>query len=160
GHTVPDADFRSDQRGQAYTYYLSNMTPQWQPFNGGIWSTLEKYTREWAKKYGSVQVITGTIFDTDRMQPTKRIAVATHYFKIVLREANDNEITALAFLLPHWKSGRPPGAKKKPEEVLDAHLVSIRDIHERVGVDLLPNLNASATQRLESLAASELWPRN
>ena len=171
GHTVPDADFRSSQRGQAYTYYLSNMTPQWQSFNGGIWARLEKNTRDWAKKFGSVQVISGAIFDkdgdgrpdapgdADRMQPTKRVAVPTHYFRVLLRQ-DGTQLVAIALLLPHWKTGRPPGPKKPPDQVLADHLVSIKDIRERVGVDLLPNLAPDTKAQLESAVASELWPRN
>src|SRR5438094_2698686 len=49
GHSAPDNDFRHSSRAQAYTYYLSNMTPQWQRFNGGTWLALETYTRQAAK---------------------------------------------------------------------------------------------------------------
>ena len=66
----------------------------------------------------------------------------------------------MAFLLPHWKTGGPPGPKKPPDKVLADHLVPIKDIRERVGVDLLPNLDGATKQQLESGVASELWPRN
>ncbi len=171
GHSAPDADFRNDDRGRAYTYYLSNMTPQWQLFNGGIWARLEGYVRDWAKKYGEVHVISGAIFDKDedgrpdqasvaaRMPPADRVGVPTHYYKIVLRPTADGGIAAMAFLLPHWKDGHVPGTNDKPDEILTKSLVSIYDIRERVGVDLLPAINPESKDRLETSVASGLWPR-
>jgi hypothetical protein len=44
--------------------------------------------------------------------------------------------------------------------VLADHLVPIKDIRERVGVDLLPNLDATTKQQLESAVAAEFWPRS
>jgi hypothetical protein len=31
---------RQTERGQAHSYYLSNIAPQWQRFNDGIWAAL------------------------------------------------------------------------------------------------------------------------
>jgi endonuclease G len=172
GHTVPDADMRYAPEAQAYSYFLSNMSPQWQLFNGGIWSSLEVRVRDWAKTSETIYVITGPIFDkendskpdpasqAERMKPTKRVGVATHFFKIVLRKDSSGEWEALAFLLPHWKSGRPPGPKKKPEDILRGSLVSIRAIQERVGFDLLPGVTGDTKMRLEETVPADLWPRN
>lgn len=171
GHTVPDADFRVDPKGQAYTYDLSNMTPQWQAFNGGIWSALEGFTLDWAKQFKAVQVFSGSVFDADDdgrpdavadadlMKPTKRVGVSSHYYRIIVRD-DDGTLQALAFLLPHWKTGRPPGPKEKPEVVLTQHLTSIQEIRLRTGVDLFPDLEDEVKQVLEPAVASELWPRN
>jgi endonuclease G len=108
---------RQTERGQAHSYYLSNIAPQWQRFNDGIWAALEARVRDWARRHGAVQVIMGPPFDRDgdrrpdqpdeaeRMPPSGRVAVPTHFFKIVLRETQDGGVEALAILLPHWKEG-------------------------------------------------------
>jgi DNA/RNA endonuclease G (NUC1) len=135
GHSVPDSDVRLNKRGQAHSYYLSNIAPQWQRFNGGIWAALEARVRAWARRYGAVYVITGPVFDkdgdgrpdrpdqADRMPPDQRVAVPTHFFKIVLRGTPDGGVEALTVLLPHWRDGRSPGPLKSAETVLQEGLM-------------------------------------
>src|SRR5207245_4481856 len=129
GHSAPDNDFRHSARAQAYTYYLSNMTPQWQRFNGGTWLALETYTRQAAQTYGSVQVITGPLFAQrdDWMEPTKRVAVPQEYFRILLRQ-DGGAVRALVFILPNWKEGRPDGDTRRTAAILQDHLRSIKDV--------------------------------
>jgi hypothetical protein len=86
--------------------------------------------------------------------------VPTHFFKIVIRETQDGGVEALTVLLPHWRDGRPPGPLKSAETVLHEHLVSIKEVQELTGLDLLPFMETGLRERLERAVASELWPRN
>jgi len=56
---VPRDDMNRSSAAQANTFFLSNMAPQVNAFNGGIWSRLERLVRTYAKQYGAVQVLTG-----------------------------------------------------------------------------------------------------
>jgi DNA/RNA endonuclease G (NUC1) len=64
---------------------------------------------------------------------------------------------AQRFALPPRRAdyGRPE--VRAPDRLLEAHLVSIREIERLTGLDLLPRLDRAA---LKEAVASELWPRN
>jgi endonuclease G, mitochondrial len=46
GHLCPAADMKLNQTSMSETFFLSNMSPQVEGFNRGIWSTLEDQVRE------------------------------------------------------------------------------------------------------------------
>ena len=57
---------------------MSNMSPQYGRFNGGIWQRLENLGRSWAKEFETVYVTSGAIFDFDAEKGRDRDAdVAT-----------------------------------------------------------------------------------
>jgi len=167
GHMVPNADMNRSKVAQANTYFLSNMTPQYSRFNQGVWANFEGKVRNWAKKYDRIYVISGSVFDIDNdekfdavadaewKRPTKRVAIPSHYYKIVVRERPNGDLEPLAALLPH--------VKKDPadfDKFIGDHLVSIRDIGRRAGVDFFPDLATATRQVLEEAVASKLWPKN
>lgn len=160
GHQAPAGDQGLDQARLDETFYLSNMTPQRQRFNGGVWAELERRVRGWARRYGTIGVITGPVFhDPDEEDPARadgvvpvetigagRVAVPTHYFKVVVATV-DGQRRALAFLLPHVDT---------PAILADA-AVAIDTIEAKTGLDLLPELTPREATALESTAAA-LWP--
>ncbi len=167
GHTVPNADMNRSKATQANTYFLSNMTPQYSRFNQGVWASFEGKVRVWTKSYVRISIISGSVFDTDDdgkpdapadavfKRPTKRTAIPSHYYKILVRERADGEIETLAVLVPH--------VKKDPanfEKFLERNLVSIGEIKARTGMDFFPALPTATREALETAVASKLWPKN
>jgi endonuclease G len=160
GHQAPAGDQGLDQARLDETFYLSNMTPQRQRFNGGVWAELERRVRAWTRRYGVVGVITGPVFHdpaeeapatADGLVPLEavgsgRVSVPTHYFKVVVATI-DGQRRALAFLLPHVDA---------PQSVADG-VVSIDAIEARTGLDLLPELTPREATQLEATPAA-LWP--
>src|SRR5690349_21216006 len=84
---------------------MSNMSPQECRFNRGIWLSLESLSRVWAIEYGTIYITSGAIFDRDddkvrdndaesrRMTSNagkKRVAVPSHYYKIILRKDGES----------------------------------------------------------------------
>jgi endonuclease G len=61
GHLCPAADMAFDARAIDETFYMSNISPQRAPFNMGIWRELEELTRDWARKFKQVYVVTGPV---------------------------------------------------------------------------------------------------
>lgn len=60
GHLTAKADFIYIPQ-QEMTFYLVNIAPQWQTFNGGNWNTLEQNCRDVANKKGvNLIIYTGT----------------------------------------------------------------------------------------------------
>jgi len=48
GHLCPAADRRFSRKAFDETFYTSNISPQLNDFNAGIWNNLEQKTRYWA----------------------------------------------------------------------------------------------------------------
>ncbi|MCC7384637.1 MAG: DNA/RNA non-specific endonuclease [Deltaproteobacteria bacterium] len=162
GHQAPAANQRASQARNDETFFLSNMTPQLQALNGGIWERLEERVRDWAARFGTVWVLTGPMFydpqEEDRMTAdgaveyrvigAGEVSVPTHYFKIVVREEG-GALKAAAFAFEHRK--HPSGVD------LAKHLVSIDWVEARTGLDFMPDLSPEQERGLER-SPGELWP--
>ncbi|XP_073255219.1 endonuclease G, mitochondrial-like [Porites lutea] len=113
GHLAAAANHRSSQDSMCATFFLSNMSPQvGSGFNRDAWEHLEKYSRHLTRFYKNVYVITGPLFlpklEADNQLYVKykliginRIAVPTHFFKIILGETNDNQLEMQSYILPN-----------------------------------------------------------
>jgi DNA/RNA endonuclease G (NUC1) len=81
-----------------------------------------------------IYVISGSVFDQDGdgqrdadgdanlVQPTDRVAIPTHFYKIILHERPNGFIESMTFLLPHVDSS-PTFQQAKP--FLRNHLTNI-----------------------------------
>jgi endonuclease G len=167
GHTVPDADMGRSKVAQANTYFLSNMSPQTNNLNSGPWLWLERAVRDDAKQDGQVSVLSGSIFSEPvPTVPSCRMGIPARYYKVLVRTDPSGAPVALALMLPNQaeRFTLPP---RRPEDdrpevrasdrLLEAHLVSIREIERLTGLDLLPRLDQAA---LKEAVAAALWPRN
>ncbi|MEL7222548.1 MAG: DNA/RNA non-specific endonuclease, partial [Bacteroidota bacterium] len=59
GHMVPAADMAYDAVAMDETFLMSNISPQSRNFNQGIWRELEELTRDWAKKFKRLYIVSG-----------------------------------------------------------------------------------------------------
>jgi DNA/RNA endonuclease G (NUC1) len=149
---------------QANTFFLSNMSPQVNAFNGGIWSRLERLVREYAKQYGAVYVITGSVLQEPIQHlPSARVAIPSRFYKVMVRTSATDTPDVLAIVLPNlpFTSGPEATTAQKRSKAADAylavHTVSLKEIEHLTGLDLLPKLDAES---LKKAVAGELWPRN
>jgi len=171
GHMSPDAN-RTQNPAKDETYFLSNMVPQWGPFNSGMWSQLEARVRRWACSRGTVWVITGPLwYDPQEADPEKadghvkffsigpgKVAVPTHTFKIVLSKKAaappaQESWDALGFVMPN-REDFPKGT------YLPEYLKSIDWIEAHSGFDFFSDLNDSEETALESMTPWAIWPTN
>ena len=147
GHQLPSADRTASKELNATTFYGTNMTPQNNDFNGGIWSTLEEKVRAWAKKSDTLYVVTGCVvkdapyYVIDRSGAT--ITVPTAYFKAVLRyQANSTigygDYMAAGFWFEHKNYANSANAVKMQS-------ISISELETRLGYSLFVNLPDKAS---------------
>ena len=128
---------------------MSNMSPQYGSFNGGIWQQLEGLGRTWAKAYGTVHVTSGAIFDSDCDEGRDsdeevswvsggRVAVPTHFYKVFVRKKPDaSGWAAISFLLEH----EDKGSDGKVRERLENALVQLETIERHAEATFHPDLN-------------------
>lgn len=68
GHQAPSADFKSSDDLMKETFFLSNAVPQeGLGFNSGVWSSLERLTRNLVETRDEIVVITGPIYQSRKV---------------------------------------------------------------------------------------------
>ena len=157
GRLAAAANHRGDARAFRASYLLSNVAPQLgADFRATFWVALERRVRNWARGSDQLWVITGTLFlapegsseVTYKLIGERRIAVPTHFFKVLLWE-RDQSRAMQAFLVPH----KPLAADADPA----AFLVSVDHIEALSGLDFFPDLGEPTQARLEAAESDVLW---
>ena len=137
GHQLPSDDRQSSVEANKQTFYGTNIAPQLNDHNGGIWQNLEKYVRNVANASDTTYVVTGCVvadsqeFSTD--SDGKQITVPTAFFKAVLRyKASDSAPwTAAGFFTEH---------KKYSSNDLKPISMTIDELEKKTGLDFFVNL--------------------
>ena len=145
GHLAPAGDMTWSQESMDSCFLMSNISPQVPAFNQGIWQKLETKVRSWAKRYGSVWVVTGPVlekpsYEYKQIGSTNSIAVPQFYYKALLAKKKDSSYVSAAFLLPNEASSEP----------LSFFKISIDELEERTGLDFFPALEDSLEDEIES----------
>ena len=174
GHLVPNSDMKRTLRSMINTYMMSNMAPQHCNFNRGSWLVLEGLARHWAKENNKIYVITGAVFDRDgvggrdadsealRMisnNGDERVAVASHFYKILIHKQSDRSLKTLSILLPHHNEKLPSDSQEKEDFYIN-HIVSIDEIEQITGVNFLPDYeetNPAHAEEIKRSKAEGLW---
>lgn len=127
--------------------------------------------RTWAKDRREVYVISGSIFDRDGdgardddddpnkevTEPGSEVAVPSHFFKIVMTDAPNEGIDAIAIILPHQEFTFPTGALGIRDDELENHIETIREIEDVTGINFNPDVPDSVANVFETTPASDLW---
>ncbi len=147
GHQVPAGDMNFDARAMSETFLYSNISPQLEGFNGGVWRELEETSREWMRGKGNVYVVTGPIVGASpRRIGGNRVAVPRAFWRCMLSRGGES----VAFLVEHAVQTAP----------LANFRVSIDSIEAATGLDLFPELTHTATEALEASANGGSWPND
>lgn len=149
GHLVPAADRMFSDEAMLETFYLSNISPQSRNFNQGIWRELEELTRNWAKKYKELYVVTGPVLSVSPKGTIgdNEVSVPQAYFKVLL-DISEPEVKSIAFVIPNQVSYDP----------LFEFAVSIDEVETLTGIDFFAELlDESLEKELESSFNIDLW---
>lgn len=170
GHLVPRADMNRSRKAVINTFVLSNMMPQHDQFNRGIWGTFESLVRVWATQRGEIHVVTGPLFDADddgqpddpetiaRVAPLGNVGIPSHFFKIVLQELPNGFIESVAVILPHTDDEVPQALPTAEElELIAAGITSIDVIEALSGYDFFPDMAPRKQRAVERFVAPGLW---
>ena len=125
GHMSPAAVNTINTDVMSESFFLSNMVPQDQQNNRGIWRILELWVRDQAKVGGEFYVISGPIYDAG-YKSINGVGVPTRLYKIVIDAKTKKSI---AFILPN------AGA---PVKDLPKYTASIRDVEKATGINFNP----------------------
>lgn len=146
GHLAPAADMKWDAEVQRESFLLSNVSPQVNAFNGGIWKKLEDWCRGLARRRGSLWVVTGPIFPEDEEHAAigpNKVTVPKFFYKVVYDE---REGRMIGFVMPN-----------KANKNIYKFAVSVDEVEEATGLDFFSKLPTALQNRLESECDTRKW---
>ena len=144
GHQLPSADRLCCKEANKQTFYGSNLTPQLNGHNEGIWQALEDRVRTIANNSDTTYVVTGCMVkdsnETTRDSDGKKMSVPTHYFKALLRYSKSSTLaqwSAAGFYLEHKNYSKGSSGYD-----FKAVSVSIKELEELTGLNFFVHLPA------------------
>ena len=145
GHMCPAGDCKWDSEAMKESFLFTNICPQNHRLNKYEWNDLEILCRDWARKYGSIDIVCGPLFDgigEQKMIGRNRVWVPEKFFKVVLcRQGNPKAI--------YNNEG-----KKQPMK--DA-VSSVDEIETFTGIDFFPALDDKIENRIEAQSDLADW---
>lgn len=162
GHQVPSADRLCCWEANAQTFYGTNMTPQNNGHNGGIWQDIESYVRNIANTSDTTYVVSGCMVKDSQKFTTdtdgKKMTVPTAYYKAILRYSKSSTLStwaAMAFYTEH---------KDYPDNTpFKTIAMSVDALEEMTGMDFFINLpdklgeKRAAEMEAEDPVANSVW---
>ena len=144
GHMAPAADMPTEQ-AQHESFSLANIVPQEKHNNQILWSAIEGATRHLVQQRGELYVITGPIFEGDKIDRLNgQVFVPTHVFKAVYDPVQKE---AAAWIAPNVEGN-------------DYQVVSIAELEKRIHINLFPSVAADIKARAASLPEPRLRGRH
>lgn len=154
GHQLPSADRLANREMNVQTFYMSNMTPQYNRLNQDMWARLESKVRSYNCS-DTLYVVTGAYFEDGSTSTTNDgsgniVPLPTHYFKVLLRtvsgstgkavsQCSDNELKTIGF----WVEHRSYGNIEPPRTIC----TSVADIEAKTGFEFFPQVSAIVKQQ-------------
>lgn len=157
GHQIASADRSGGAMTNQHTFYTTNVTPQLNSFNQGIWNNLEIEVRKWSSSSintDTLYVVTGCV--ADKSCPTVRdhdgaeVAIPKAYYKALLRLSRGNYIGA-GFYLEH-KEYEDANAYKD-------YACSLKELEAKTGLTFFVNLpsDKAAAIKAENPKNNSFW---
>jgi endonuclease G len=149
GHMMPAADAAFNGNAMSETFYFTNICPQDQTLNAGDWQYLEKRVRSWARRYGSVWVVTGPIVGTGRYGTIgeRGVTVPDSFYKALLVRREDGSYSAIAFVMDN----------DDERYLLKDCFMSINELERLTGLDLYPALDDRIEEKVEETVKLSDW---
>lgn len=149
GHLVASEDRVASKEANMQTFYYSNISPQLQEHNAGVWKKLEEKVRSWgrnSKMRKAIYIAKGGTIADGQIEATRvrnRIVIPKYYFMALLAEDLEGNYHAIGFLTEHR-------AYSRGEDNLQKLALSIDELEEFTGLDFFHNLDDSIEDVVEA----------
>lgn len=156
GHMVASSDRYYSKDANKQTFYYTNVSPQLQEHNGGVWQRLESRVQSWgrdSKWRDALYVVKGGTIEPHQIKPekVKGIIVVPEYYWMAIVRRQGEKWQGIAF----WTEHRGYDAKHP----LRSLTLSIDELEERTGLNFFPNLPEDVEAQVEAQdASSAKWP--
>ena len=148
GHMCPAADNKWSEKAMEDCFLITNMCPQDNGLNRGMWNSIEQQCRSWAEKYGKVYVVCGPIYlnQQHRKIGKNKVVVPEAFFKVVLRMGDYPQ--AIGFIC---RNQSQKGRKKTD------FVNSIDEVERITGYDFFSKLPDNIENKVEAKADINEW---
>lgn len=147
GHMCPAGDNKWDEKAMEQTFLLSNMCPQTQKLNSGSWNKLEEKCRDWARRYGSIYIVCGPVYESDSPSTmgTAKIWIPDAFYKVIL--CMEGTPKAIGFI---YANDEQPHNMQQSVRTVD-------EIETMTGIDFFCSLPDDIENSIESIANFSKW---
>ena len=148
GHMCPAGDNKWSEKAMADCFLITNMCPQNNNLNRGVWNSIEQQCRSWAKKYGKVYVVCGPVYlnQQHRKIGKNKVVVPEAFFKVVLRMGKNPQ--AIGFICRNVSQK----GKKKTD-----FINSVDEVERITGYDFFSKLPDDIENKVEARADINEW---
>ena len=176
GHLCPSADRQCTKEQNKQTFFLTNMQPQWQKHNGGLWKNLEDLVRSFATDDSKTDAHCDTLYIVKAATITDKVTINdveedgiyaercvggeghTHelivpqYFYMALLHYNKATDTyhAIAFWTVHKD-------ENDTNKNYGDFAISIDELEKRTGIDFFCNLPDVVEKEVEAEVDLDFW---
>lgn len=163
GHICPSYDRQNSKEANEQTFYLSNMQPQINGFNAGVWLNMENQLHDPKKGWNTstfrdvLYVCKGGTIDNNSQilgYTNNKYATGTYnkllvpkYFFAAILAVKNGKYKAIGLWFEH---------KKNSDKVLSNYVVSIDELEKLTGIDFFCNLPDSIENKVESATKAEM----
>lgn len=159
GHICPSADRLSSFEMNYQTFFLTNMQPQFNAFNAGLWAKLEKKVRTIAANCDTLYICKGGTIDEGKYGRYNKIyrtldngLIMPRYFFMALLRVNNGKYTAIGIWTDQILNVNDKGTN------MAQYAISIDELEKRTGIDFFCNLPDAIEDKVEkSLGSSVSW---
>lgn len=153
GHICPSADRLNSKEANEQTYYLSNIQPQINGFNTGIWLTMENTLRtKWnTSTYRDVLYVCkgGTIDSKSNISGyTNSGLIVPKYYYVAVLAVKNGKYHALGLWFEH---------KANSDTNLRTYAVTIDRLEQLTGLDFFCNLPDATEEEVEASIDLSWW---
>ena len=176
GHLCPSADRQCTVEQNKQTFFLTNMQPQWQKHNGGLWKNLEDLVRNYATNDSYSDAHCDTLYIVKAATITDKVTINdaevdgiyadrciggdghTHelivpkYFYMALLHYNKATDTYHAIAL--WTLHEDASVTNKN---YGDYAISIDELEKRTGIDFFCNLPDDVEKTVEADIDLDFW---
>ncbi|WP_276892807.1 DNA/RNA non-specific endonuclease [Hallella bergensis] len=157
GHICPSADRLSSFEMNYQTFFLTNMQPQFNAFNAGLWAKLEKKVRTIASTCDTLYVCKGGTIDEGKYNGYNKVyrrlsngLIMPRYFFMAMLRQNKGQYSAIGI----W-TDQINNAKDSGQNLLQ-YAISIDELEQRTGIDFFCNLPDDIENKVERSYGSSL----
>ena len=158
GHICPSADRRYSKEANRQTFFLTNMQPQRNVFNAGVWQQMEQQVKNWNRGSFSDTLYVckgGTIDRADQISRTlsNGLIVPMYFFMAILCK-NNSGYKAIGFWIEHKDTDYPKDSQGN--YLLSPYVTNIRELETLTGIDFFCNLDDETENNVETLGVENI----
>ena len=170
GHLCPSADRQCTIEQNQQTFFLTNMQPQWQKHNEGLWKNLEDLVRNYVIKANTTKAPCDTLYIVKAATITDKVTIGNEQVDgIYAQKCNDRLIVPKYFYMALLHYNKASNSYKSiafwtlHENAKDTnknygdYAISIDELEQRTGIDFFCNLPDEIENAVEAEVDLEFW---